>query len=256
MKKILFLISASLLLLIISCSSYYRTTYYTKLLNPSNSAPLHYQDSILSFEFIPVANGIYFSLRNMSNVPAFLLWDRSYFIEPNGNSSKALNIDLLEENAATRDKAKFESTIPPNAIFARFTSSALNMHEFESVRVKEVNEYFIDSASGSAKLHRFYSFGRYWPEYKPDIRDTIISTEKGYREYVIRDEGLKKIVDYVRANDNMGLGLCIRYKDNIIDYRFDFRFQRVDIIKVKRVYGEEKKSLYKHMTAINEWNWQ
>lgn len=126
MKKLFSLIVyLTLSFLITSCSTYYFT--YDTYLEKSNPRSLQYKDSLFKFSFIPVPNGIYFKIDNLSSKPAYILWDNCYFILPNGNSSKALNIDLLSMATEVLIKEKNESIIPPNSSYARFTTSNINL---------------------------------------------------------------------------------------------------------------------------------
>src|SRR5271169_2818751 len=115
--KAIILISVSIVLF--GCVSY-RTLYDTYLLNSDPPKSLQFKDNNFEFVFQPVENGIWFQVKNLNEKPAFLEWDRSYFIEPSGNSYKALNTDLVNENSETKIKEKYESILPPNAIFQRF----------------------------------------------------------------------------------------------------------------------------------------
>lgn len=78
-----------------SCSVNYELSYDTYLEN-SEPKGLRFQDDSFIFNFIPVSNGIFFSINNLTDTTAFLIWDKSYFIEPDGNSYKAINLDLLK----------------------------------------------------------------------------------------------------------------------------------------------------------------
>jgi hypothetical protein len=250
------------------CSSHL-TRYDTYLLN-TEPKTLQFKDDKFEFGFLPVPNGIHFKIYNLTNTPAILQWDMCYFIEPDGNSSKALNIDLLGENIETIEKAKYESILPPNGKFARFTTSALNAPEYKKWSAAEINVQFAEVSFLYAGKYRFYNYGRYWPEYKP--KDSVYRgnprTEIRKRLYekdaydtitvydsIHIDKGLERIKNYVLNHNKMGLGLSIKIRDTILDYRFDFRFKEVCVFK-KPVSKKEEPKVMKCSSEDNGWEWK
>jgi len=186
-------------------------------------------------------NGVYFSIKNLNSKPAFLEWDRCYFIDPAGNSSKALNVDLLQENSETVQKAKYESPIPANGSFGRFTSSALNLSKFQQLNINSINSYLFNAKINIVQtdMKTFYNFGKYWPDYE-EGNDTNIE--------IRMRKGMEKISVYIPNNNNMGLGLGIKLNDSIMDYKFDFRFKKVTIYK--------DSTILKSASEANGWIWE
>lgn len=247
MRNLTLLVILSVICIVSGCAARYRMNYHTYLLG-SEPKSLQFKDDKFAFEFAPLPNGIWFEIANLSEVPGFLVWDRCYFIEPGGNSSKALNVDLLEENVATRDKAIYESILPPNAIFARFTTSALNIEEFSSLRSSQITNYFLRATTSFSEVNKFYNFGRYWPEFLPVYWDSVSRRETTSS---LRQSTFTDISSYVANNDRMGLGLCIRLNDNFNDYRFDFRFDRIEVYKIKG----KKAKLIGSASKSDSWKW-
>jgi hypothetical protein len=138
-----------LIALLASCSYKYHYIYhsYVENSNIKNSPaalenniqdtallnPLPYQDSLLKFTFFPQPNGIFFEIQNLSDNNIFLLWDESYFIDPNNNSSKALNTDILNTQQKVIEKQNNESIIPKRGTFRRFTTSSKNLVSIEKI---------------------------------------------------------------------------------------------------------------------------
>jgi len=250
-KSILFL----LIFIVASCATQYRVVYDTYL-EKSDNKSLTFQDENFYFEFLPVPNGVYFKIKNLTTKPAVLIWDRSYFIEPDNNSYKLLNTDILHEEEETRRKTKYESMLPPGAFFSRFTTSAVNVDKFLSIKNKKVSSYFeiynIDflTTSTEVEYQTFLSYGRYWPEIGK------IKTSK-------LDKELNRIKQYVLTNNSMGIGFGIKSEENILDYKFDFKFKRVTVHKVKQEGGTtftpevtEKLELKAAMDESNGWEWK
>jgi len=94
-----------------SCKVSYINTYQTYLKNNPEES-LHYQDSIISVTFDVKPFGILFDIENLSEKNLYLIWDKSYFINPDGSTSKALNTDILETNSKIVEKENYESIIP------------------------------------------------------------------------------------------------------------------------------------------------
>jgi hypothetical protein len=191
-------------------SSKYLTEYDTYL-KGSETKSLQFKDNRFSFDFVPMPNGVLFTIINKTETPATLLWDHCYFIQPDGNSSKALNMDLLGENSETKEKAKYESVLPPNARFSRFTTSVLNTHSYIEQRYNSVmiNQLFsgwmknIIFASGSSDWHKFTDIGKYRPDYTgPGYRDSTngIDTVMGWDGNKITVPHVVKKIDTVIKN--------------------------------------------------------
>jgi hypothetical protein len=260
MRKYTLLIFVFINCLLSGCVSYI-TRYDTYLLNSDPPKTLHFSDDKFEFNFIPVPNGVYFKINNLNSKPAFLEWDRCYFIEPNGNSSKSLNTDLIEENTETMEKAKYESILPPQGSFSRFTTSAKNITVFKnvSINVKEIDHYFFNfqlivrlkDISSIVSEKKFFEIGRYWPEYEGPGNKTMIYLQPP------KDSNLIKITEYIKYNDNMGLGLGIKLNDTILDYRFDFHINKVTIFKIiPMVDGKDSAVIIKTASELDDWKWK
>jgi len=238
-------------IVISSCASFhYNVVYNTHLLNSEPKA-LVYKDSSFVFEFNPVPNGLYYNITNLSNVPAILEWDRCYFIEPTGNSSRALNVDAgIREDTHMQEGARNESVIPPHSSFGRFTTSALNVHKFTMLNSTYSSYYykFINASIGysSTTVNTFYKYGRYWPDYNGPEFEPADSLHK-------KDIALPNISSYIRKNNNMGIGFCIQIKDATLNYKFDFKIDKVAIYKVRDTATSE---LACYSVDTSDWTWQ
>ena len=240
------LVYAAPLIVISSCiPRHYVIQYNTHLLNAEPKS-LVYKDTLFEFEFYPVPNGVYFNITNLSNVPAILEWDRCYFIEPSGNPSRALNVDGgISEDTHMYEGARNESVIPPHSSFGRFTTSALNVQKF----TKSESYYYRFSKSivySSTTFYNFYNYGRYWPDYIGPTFEPADSLHK-------KDIALPGIIGYVRRNNNMGVGFHIRLKDTVVDYKFDFKIDKISIYKVRDTVASE---LAFYSVDTSDWAWQ
>jgi hypothetical protein len=232
-------------IVISSCAQFHYITNYSTHLSNSDPASLVYKDTLFGFEFHPVPNGLYFNITNLSNVPATLEWDKCYFIEPTGNPSRALNVDGgIREDTHLFEGARNESIIPPHTSFGRFTTSALNV---EAIKVSNSYYYFYNSFGySSTTFNTFYDYGRYWPEYKGPVFEPADSLKKN-------DISLPQISSYVSKNNNMGVGFHIRLKDTVVDYKFDFKIDKIAIYKVHDTAASE---LAFYAIDTSDWTWQ
>jgi hypothetical protein len=246
MRRFLTLLIIVIPFIVISnCTSVsYLTEYSTHLLN-SDPKSLGYKDSLFVFEFHPVPNGLYFNITNLSNVPATLEWDRCYFIDPSGNPSRALNVDGgMREDTRTHELPTNISIIPPQTSFGRFTTSALNVEV-----IRESNtEYYVYKKWGysTTTYNTFYQYGHYWPVYRgPEYKasDTLHTN----------DTVLPYISKYLKINNRMGVGFCIRIRDTTYDYKFDFKIDKIAIYKVQDTTTSE---LAFYSVDTSDWTWQ
>ena len=238
------LICIALLIAISSCTPFHYTVEYSTHLLNSEPKSLVYKDTLFVFKFFPVPNGLYFDITNLSNVPATLVWNSCYFIEPTGNPSRALNFDGVMEDTRTREMANNESVIPPHGSLGRFTTSALNVRE-----IKECNSYYFYCKSfgySSTSFNSFFNYGRYWPDYNGPAFEPTDSLHK-------KDIALPGISSYVRKNNNMGVGFHIRIKDTVVDYKFDFKIDKISIYKVRDTVASE---LAFSSVDTSDWTWQ
>jgi hypothetical protein len=238
------LVCAAWLITLSGCTPFkYSIEYKTYLLN-SEPKSLVYKDSLFNFKFQPVPNGLYFNITNLSNVPATVEWDRCYFIEPTGNPSRAFNVDGVSEGSRTHELPTNISIIPPQSSFGRFTTSALNV---QAIRECESYFYFYEfSGYSSTTLNTFFNYGRYWPDYT----GPVFAPEDSFHKNNI---ALPAISSYVRKNNNMGIGFCIRIKDTSYDYKFDFKIDKMEIYKVRDTVAPE---LVFYSVDTSDWAWK
>lgn len=214
-------------LLLSGCSTTYLISYDTYLIN-SQDKSLSHNDDKFSFSFIPVSNGIYFAIKNNTNQSAYLVWDKSYFIAPSGNSFKALDYDAILVTDEVARKENNESPIPANSSFSRFTTSNTNVSKFQEYNSTTVNNYFTHYSYTTTINNEFFDIGAYW-------RTTLVFQTKNERscEYLlgVRCEEIK---NDILLNNKLGLGLFIKQKDEVYEYRFDFKVKQVSIYKIEK----------------------
>jgi hypothetical protein len=249
MKKIAILIFCALFT---SCATgEFEFFYNTKIVDNTTDSKLIYSDSLLKFQFLPVPNGIYFEITNNTSEAITIDWDNSYFSEPSGNTYKALNSDFIGLSTELALKQTNTTIIPPKGRVTRFTTSNKNLSSFS---LYTNNSMFYNALNGVStysslsKYDKFVNAGNYWPIKQPYngersnesiIRDTLICGSHYF----------DSILNYMNANDYLGLGLKINYKNVIKSY--DFKFNFVDcVVYYKYRDGNDGSYKYKQKCRI------
>jgi len=205
-----------------SCKVSYIVTYQTYL-EGSPEESNEFIDSIMKINFDPRPHGIDFDIENRVTNNLYLIWDKSYFIEPSGESSKALNQDVLETASSIRDKENYESVIPQRAHFKRFTCSSKNISFFNtsesfshySELLKSINTYTITNKSWSSSV--------YWY-----IGENIPYSSKSEIP-VLNNRVVNKALKEINEKNNLAIGFTIKDKDKEIEYHFKFLIKKVEI---------------------------
>ena len=255
MRRLVYRICALFALVVLtSCYTTYFLGYDTYLDRHSTAdAPsLDFKDDKFAFSFLPVHNGVYFTIKNLTEDNAYILWDKCYFVEPEGNSFKALNTDILQSSSEVRQKENYESIVPARSTFARFTTSALNVEKFSSYNAQSISRLFVNTRSASlysssfVQYKEFLSYGSYWPVYVPDnqIPDQFRLLPEKEKSLYLTTKG----VEYVKANDNLGLGLALRIGSETKEYKFNFKFHKVMLFE-----DEKKPTLVRSATKSSMW---
>jgi len=239
------------LCLFISCSVEYKMIYDTYL-EQSVIKELRFKDDKFAFNFIPVSNGIFFTIENLTDTTAFLIWDKSYFIEPDGNSYKAINLDLIKVEEEIARKEINESVLPKGTFFSRFTAPNVNVEVLKTYDITEINSYFRSNVSSEISVisNKFFDIGNYWTN---TIRSPNRKTATGTSSLTEKEMAaeLDKIRNFILENDNLGLGLAIKLDEKIYDYQFNFKLKEA---KLYEVSGKNSK-LIKTAFKANNWVW-
>lgn len=214
MKQIVFL---ALAITMSGCSTYL-VDYKTDV--SKHEQPPTKEDS-LTFEIRPVSKGIIFTIQNESQENAKIIWDKSYFITPDGNSYKALNTDLLDEDSKVAQKSSHESIIPSNASFTRFTTPTTRAHEIKYTDVSQFYSSWNNSIVGYSLItnEKVIRVSPYW-------QNSFVAKGK---------EDLKKQINdlytHSKENNKLGLGLMVEHAGVEREYRFDIRIDEIHVIK-------------------------
>jgi hypothetical protein len=229
-----------IVLIFISCSTTYKVSYETYLKESPNKE-LKYSDDKFDFAFIPVANGIWFTIKNNTDKNAYLVWDKTYFIDPTGNSFKALDYDAVLVTEEVARKENNESPIPAKSSFARFTTPNTNLKKFQEFNTVTVTNFFTDYTYSNTFTSEFFDAGAYWPAtyFKDD--------ENPYSDDEYLDIKCGELKNTIMKDNNLGLGLYIKQNDAFYEYRFDFKVNQINIYEVK-----EKRNILKRELKASE----
>lgn len=219
-----FLILLIVILILHSCKISYLVTYQTYL-DGNPDELLEYNDSLIKVKFDPKPNGILFDIENLTKNNLYLVWDKSYFIEPDGSSSKALNQDILETIKDIRDKESFISVIPQRAHFKRYTCSSKNLNEFSSYNSADFYSEALQSINTLAVYSKFYYKGAYWY-----LGEKISYSSKSEIPNITNQVALE-VQKRIISNNDLGMGLLLSNRDKEIEYHFKFPIKVAEVYK-------------------------
>jgi hypothetical protein len=238
-------------LVLSACATQYQLRYEAQLRNASGEGGLSSQQDGLSFEFLPLPTGVAFAVSNKSAEDVVLDWSRSYFIEPGGNSFKALNSDTLKEDSKVAMKSLDVVTVPSGAMLRRFTTASVNPEGYNIVRSQTLSAW-MGTAMGNWTYSSFgISEGYKFPGYFP----LEFSAEASQLE-----RKLKEVADVMRRGSSMGVGLMIRSGSTEKLYRFDIDYTKVGAVVRRQVevqpgVFEMQLELTHESQRASNWEW-
>ncbi|HSA32633.1 MAG TPA: hypothetical protein P5077_02795 [bacterium] len=205
-----------------SCGTTYFVKYETKTI------PRLQEDPAFRVEARATYNGIVFRVTNNTDSSGQLEWNSAYFVDPSGNSTKALNVDMLSEHWSVLQNENYASIIPPHKQLLRFTTSSHNIREYEKTDVVAIQFSLFDRIYDMTYVsqERFLKIHPYW---NPSFDATKKELEKRKTEIV---SGLSK-------ENNMGFGFVIKQGEKNIELSYDVKVVKVCLWGWKR----EPKSL-------------
>ncbi|MGB0390751.1 MAG: hypothetical protein ACPGD5_04230, partial [Salibacteraceae bacterium] len=216
------------------CKINFEYVYHTSIKElRSDSLMNQFEDENVIIDLYSRPNGVFFQVYNKGDKNLYLLWDQSYFIDPDGNSSRALNTDILETKGAISSKESYESIIPKKGFIKRFTSSATNVSVYRSIKstiysndnYSEVKSYYNETFRHSA----------YWR-----ISETVdYGAESGVSGIV--NSKISSLENHVKNYNNLGLGLAFRKGNDTLEYDFRLPIESIDIYHDYNNYKQMKK---------------
>ncbi len=266
---------AALLLSLVAqgCAATYTLEYGVVLKDHGTEGPLKFKDENFAFEFRPTPAGVAFSVDNLSDKDASLDWDRSFFVQPDGNSYKAINTDTLEEQNVIAMKSRYTTIVPRGARVCRFTTATVNAQQHLAVSMSGVANMYrstrLDwdptvygpsggpnwSYSSAATATSFYSL-------------VVASTKASYTfplyytTSVTADDRkilakLGEVTDQIRAHPKMSLGLTLTVGDVEKTYLFEFHIVSVFASQEVLTQGADKQESIERLafTAREDQGW-
>jgi hypothetical protein len=254
----------SLVGLTASCATTYEVEYGFTLEQAAPGDPLRYDDEEFEFVFQPTHDGLAFRIRNLTDENATLEWDKSFFVQPDGNTYRALNTDVLEEADSVALKSANSSIIPAGAGLKRFTTATTNAVQSWSVTVSgastysthlrwhegtwnwytEANDSTFTGVASLRSTKNWDAFIRYWPDQLSVTGSTL--------------PALQELADTIKSGPTMSLGLTIAKGTDERTYRFDFTIDSVFVFgMVTLLHGERRPKVQKlHYVARADSRWE
>lgn len=235
----------------------YDTTVQTK--QNLNSSELTTEDEFFKFRFSPLYNGIYFEIQNKTEKSAYLNWDKSYFVEPDGNTAKLLNTDVIDTDDKIIAKENFESIIPQNANFNRFSTAVTKLEVIRQSSFRSYTEFRLGKYESyySGKIKEFFYYSTYWPFSLSIAKDEVSSMNEKLKtrdltEHDLIRAKLDSLLMFVKENNNLGLGFSISYEGKQLEYRFNFPIYRIQVMEKD---GTGYKVIFESKETDN-WEWK
>ena len=206
------------------CATNYELRYEAQLRGQTEPGSLVTEQDGLRFEFQPLPTGIAFAIVNSAAEDVVLDWSRSYFIEPGGNSFKALNTDTVNEEGVIALKSLDIATVPRGAMLRRFTTASVNPERYRIVRSRTFSTWMGEYGDVWTFSSLSIDEGLTFPEYYP----LSVSAEESQLK-----RKLEEISKIMVSGPSMGLGLMIRTGTAEKLYRFDLDFTKVSAIATR-----------------------
>jgi hypothetical protein len=235
------------LLFFCSCESTLKMDYAYSIESSIAESNSPLQDGRFKFNFVALPSGVLFTIQNLSEEPAYIVWDDCYFVEPSGNTFNALNTDLVDESDSTAVqamKSNYKTQVPAGTSVTRFTTATTNTQTVTRVNSTQIS---LDLTS----INYTYDGGSwYWSD--PLVSSTTRNFAMGLQQSTAnnewtasryypgsiktastsgKDRRLNAKLDKLRAkieqDQPMSLGLRMDCGGETFNYRFDFQVEVV-----------------------------
>lgn len=219
MKKLGFAFAMSIILTF-AC----KPTTYLYSLNSKLIKTNRLDNDSIKFEFWLTGQGVYFTINNMTEENATLLWDESYIVDPTGNAQKVFNQEILEENIKDQNvalKTLNTTLIPAGKSVSRFTSSISSLgKELYVFNSNWANNRFIYS---DYVVFKKTTTQNYWPNgLFVDPNDPGVDVNQ------LLGSSTSKIL----KRPTLSIGFAIKQGGNQKNYNFDFLVDTVNVFQV------------------------
>jgi hypothetical protein len=253
MKRIASYLSAVLGgLLAASCAINYDLKYEAEIRGVEGENRLNVEYDGLKFEVLPLPTGVGFAIINNSESDVVLDWSRSYFIEPGGNSFKALNYDTVKEDSVIALKSLDQVVVPRGALLRRFTTASTNPERYLLIRSSSFAQYM--GHGGGAWSFSSMSIREGWdfPEYFP-LRISADDSQLTKK--------LAEVSSLMQRGPSMGLGLMIVAGESEKLYRLDLDFTKISAIATRTVEEEPgvlvgRREVTHTCAKSDNWTWK
>lgn len=242
MKTKYYPIIVLLLGFITGCKVSYINTYQTYLMGTQDES-LAFKDSLIMVTFDPKPNGIVFDVQNLTKNNLYLIWDKSYFVKPDGSSSKSLNTDVLETSKTIIEKENYESIVPQQGHFIRFTCSSKDINFFSVYNSSTIYNEALRTINSITDYSRFFYSGAYW-----DLSSSAQADSKKSVPNLDRAQ-ITEVQKFILKNNELGMGFTLKNKGKEYEYHFKFPIKKVLISR--KSLGEDRYVLNYELSKEN-----
>ncbi|MBP7462253.1 MAG: hypothetical protein KBA26_13275 [Candidatus Delongbacteria bacterium] len=229
------------LLLATSCARDYAIFYQSHIDGVANNLNKVSNDKF-EFALYPTYNGIYFTIINLTDKSATLVWDKCYIVEPDGNSFKAANMDVFSEQRETLLKSSYESIIPPHSKLSRFTTASTNISMFSMDMVNVYKTFTSNRIQYEMISYDKTIPGYYWKPYITAKPNEILNTP----------------FLFMMDNNNLGIGFHLIYDGQSLEYFFRIKVHSVEAYETNTnlEFGSPQVLKLKFTAIPDTWIWK
>ena len=232
---LLSLLVAIILFTASGCSTLYEVSYGMTLDGHAKGDALCVEKDELHFRFYPTPAGVAFELENKSDEDAILDWTKSYFVAPDGTSSKPLQTETLVMGGNASNAPVDRVIVPRDSVCRRFTALSSRAGEKEGVGAMRMRSLI------STRITRWQEDGGWtWSATEPsgfaeELMPNTLNRFDFPLHYPLSFRGAgvdalnqaQVIIERVRAAPRMVLALAIEVNGEPTLHRFEFVVEAV-----------------------------
>jgi|GEM_PF-1714516 hypothetical protein len=225
-----FLVLALIAACFASCSTLYEVGYGMTLEGHAKGDALAVEKDDLHFRFYPTPAGVAFALENKGDEDAVLDWTQSYFVAPDGTSSKPLQTETLVMGGNASSAPVDRVIVPRDSVYRKFTALSSRAGEKPGIGALRIRSLI------SERTTKWQQDGGWtWSATEPsgfaeDLMPNTLNRFDFPLHYPLSFRGsggdalsqAQAILDQVKAEPRMVLALSIEVDGERTLHRFEF----------------------------------
>jgi len=225
-----FLLSVALLFTATGCSTLYEVGYGMTLEGHAKGGALSVEKDDLHFRFYPTPAGVAFALENKGDEDAILDWTQSYFVAPDGTSSKPLQTETLVMGGNASNAPVDRVIVPRDSVYRKFTALSSRSGEKEGIGAMRIRS-LISTRTTQWQKDNGWTWSATEPSgYAEDLMPNTLNRFDFPLHYPLSFRGsggdalsqAQAIIERVKTEPRMVLALSIEVDGERTLHRFEF----------------------------------